>query len=125
MKLQPDRMDVLAVTGYGEGWVGINGDKVEHSVIISSKGALLPWPCQHPDDLTPNHFQAVSELGIELLIFGSGRRLQFPPTHCLQSLIQLGLGIETMDTQAACRTYNILAGEGRHVAAALIVQKPA
>jgi uncharacterized protein len=125
MKLQPDRMDVLAVTGYGEGWIGINRDKVEHSVIISSKGALLPWPCQHPDDLTPAHFQAVSELGIELLIFGSGRRLQFPPAHCLQGLIQLGLGIETMDTQAACRTYNILAGEGRHVAAALIVQRPA
>jgi len=125
MKLQPDRMDVLAVTGYGDGWIAINGDKVAHSVIISSKGALLPWSCQHPDDLTPAHFQAVSELGIELLIFGSGRRLQFPPAHCLQGLIQLGLGIETMDTQAACRTYNILAGEGRHVAAALIVQRPA
>ena len=122
MKLQPDRMDVLAVTGYGEGWIGINGDKVEHSVIISSKGALLAWPCQHPDDLTPAHFQAVSELGIELLIFGSGRRLQFPPAHCLQSLIQLGLGIETMDTQAACRTYNILAAEGRHVALALLLE---
>ncbi len=125
MKLQPDRMDVLAVTGYGDGWIAINGDKVEHSVIISSKGARLAWPCEHPDELGPAHFQAVCDLGVEMLIFGSGRRLQFPPPQCLQSLMQQGLGIETMDTQAACRTYNILAGEGRHVAAALIVQRPA
>ena len=125
MKLQPDRMDVLAVTGYGEGWIALNGDKVENSVIISSKGTRLDWPCQHPDELRAEHFEAVCELGVELLIFGSGLRLQFPPAPCMQSLIQQGLGIETMDTQAACRTYNILASEGRHVAAALIVQKPA
>ena len=118
-------MDVLAVTGYGDAWIAINGEKVHHSVIISSKGARLDWPCQHPDDLSPAHFQAVCEMGVELLIFGSGRRLQFPAANCLQGLIQMGLGIETMDTQAACRTYNILAGEGRHVAAALIVQRPA
>ena len=118
-------MDVLAVTGYGEAWIAINGDKVAHSVIISSKGALLDWPCQHPDDLSPAHFQAVCEMGVELLIFGSGRRLLSPPANCLQGLVQMGLGVETMDTQAACRTYNILAGEGRHVAAALIVQRPA
>ena len=118
-------MDVLAVTGYCEAWIAINGEKVHHSVIINSKGARLDWPCQHPDDLSPAHFQAVCEMGVELLIFGSGRRLQFPPANCLQGLIQMGLGVETMDTQAACRTYNILAGEGRHVAAALIVERPA
>jgi uncharacterized protein len=125
MKLQPDRMDVQAVTGYGAGWIAINGEKVHHSLIISSKGDRLEWPCQHPDELTSAHFEGLTQLGVELLIFGSGQRLQFPRPECLQSLMRAGLGLETMDTQAACRTYNILAGEGRHVAAALIVEPAA
>jgi uncharacterized protein len=122
MKLQPDRMDVQAVTGYGAGWIAINGEKVHHSLIISSKGDRLDWPCQHPSDLTQAHFEGLAQLGVEMLIFGSGLRLQFPPSECLQSLMHAGLGVETMDTQAACRTYSILAGEGRHVAAALIIE---
>ncbi|NBX53900.1 MAG: hypothetical protein EBT70_02315 [Betaproteobacteria bacterium] len=121
MKLQPDRMDVQAVTGYGAGWIAINGEKFQRSLIISSKGDRFDWPCQHPRELTNAHFEPLAQLGVEMLIFGSGHRLQFPPPDCLQSLMRIGLGIETMDTQAACRTYNILAGEGRHVAAALIV----
>jgi len=123
MKLQPDRMDVQAVTGYGEGWIAINGEKIHHSLIISSKGDRWDWPCHHLDELTRAHFDELAQLGVELVIFGSGRRLQFPRPECLQGLMQLGLGVETMDTQAACRTYNILAGEGRQVAAALIVER--
>jgi len=85
----------------------------------------LDWSCKHPNDLTSAHFEGLTQLGVELLIFGSGLRLQFPPPECLQSLMLEGLGLETMDTQAACRTYNILAAEGRHVAAALIVEPAA
>ena len=58
----------------------------------------------------------------ELVIFGSGARLRFPPPAFLRSLMDARIGLETMDTLAACRTYNILAGEGRHVIAALIVE---
>jgi uncharacterized protein len=56
-------------------------------------------------------------------IFGSGLRLRFPQAAWLQGLIERRIGIETMDTQAACRTYNILAGEGRNVAAALLIER--
>jgi uncharacterized protein len=58
-----------------------------------------------------------------MVIFGSGKRLRFVRPALLQGLINRGVGVETMDTQAACRTYNILAGEGRHVAAALILER--
>jgi uncharacterized protein len=57
-----------------------------------------------------------------LVIFGSGARLRFPPPAWLQALMRQRIGIETMDTQAACRTYNILAGEGRSVLAALVIE---
>ena len=56
------------------------------------------------------------------MIFGSGTRLRFPPPAFLRALMEKRIGIETMDTLAACRTYNILAGEGRRVIAALLIE---
>jgi uncharacterized protein len=57
-----------------------------------------------------------------MVIFGSGQRIRFPQAALLRPLIEQGIGVETMDTPAACRTYNILAGEGRHVIVALLLE---
>ena len=122
MKLQPDRFDVPSVTGYGPGWVAIQGEKVQHSVVISSDGTRFDWACPGFDQLSPAHFQQLSALDVELIIFGSGATLRFAPPAWLQSLMAKRMGLETMDTQAACRTYNILVGEGRQVLLALIVE---
>ena len=64
----------------------------------------------------------LADLDVELIIFGSGERLRFPKPEWQVGLMQRRLGLETMDTQAACRTYNILVGEGRQVLLALIVE---
>jgi len=129
MKLQPDRLDVQSILGYGPGWVGLASqgvaDKVERSVLIGSRGERLDWPCTRFEDLNPRHFEEIAALRPELVIFGSGSRLRFVPPAFLNSLMSLRIGIETMDTLAACRTYNILAGEGRHVIAALIIEPAA
>ena len=122
MKLQPDRIDTQSVTAYGPGWVAIQGEKIQHSVLITSGGVRLDWQCQCFDDLGPAHFAQLAELDVELVIFGSGERLRFPHPEWQVSLMQRRVGLETMDTQAACRTYNILAGEGRKVAAALLIE---
>jgi uncharacterized protein len=58
-----------------------------------------------------------------LIIFGSGKRIRFPQPAWLQPLMSKRMGLETMDTGAACRTYNILAGEGRRVVVALILEE--
>jgi len=58
------------------------------------------------------------------VIFGSGSRIRFPQPAWLAPLIERRIGLETMDTQAACRTYNILSGEGRKVVAALLIEVP-
>ena len=71
--------------------------------------------------LTPAHFEAVLALRPELVIFGSGARLQFVSPALYRALIEARVGIETMDTGAACRTYNVLAAEGRSVVAALLM----
>ena len=122
MKLQPDKFDVQSITGYGPGWVGINTDKVVTSVVVGSRGERLEWNCSRFEDLTPEHFGQLAALAPELVIFGSGSRIRFPQPVWLKPLMAQRIGIETMDTQAACRTYNILAQEGRHVVVALLLE---
>ena len=129
MKLQPDRLDVQSILAYGAGWVGLgnNGvaEKIDYSVVIGSRGEKLPWDCPRFEQLTAEHFALLAGMKPELVIFGSGTRLRFPNPAFLRGLMDQRIGIETMDTLAACRTYNILAGEGRHVVAALLIDPDA
>lgn len=129
MKLQPDRLNVQSILGYGAGWVGLgnNGvaEKIEHSIVIGSRGEKFNWNCKCFEELTAEHFSALADSKPELVIFGSGSRLRFPPPAFLRALMAQRIGLETMDTLAACRTYNILAGEGRRVLAALLIEPEA
>ncbi len=128
MKLQPDKSDTQVITSYGPGWVCVGffvegkpqQDKLTHSFVIGSHGERLDWPGMSFEQLSATHFDQIAAFKPELIIFGSGSKLRFPsPTH-LRSLMDARIGLETMDTLAACRTYNILAGEGRHVLAVLL-----
>ena len=122
MKLQPDKFEVQAITGYGPGWIGVNGEKVTHSVIVASTGERIHWDAAGFEDLGAAHFEQLAQLGVEVAIFGSGSRIRFPLPAWLKPLVDAQVGLETMDTAAACRTYNILAQEGRRVAAALLLE---
>ena len=82
--------------------------------------ALWPWPADAFTALTEAHFEALAALAPELVIFGSGSRIRFVRPALLRPLTERRIGVETMDTAAACRTYNVLLAEGRRVAAALI-----
>ncbi len=124
MKLQPDRIDTLSITAYGPGWIAIQGEKVTNSVLITSNGLRQDWDCAKFEDLNPQHFSLLASLEVELVIFGSGDRLRFVNSQWQKDLMERRIGLETMDTQAACRTFNILAGEGRKVAAALLIEAP-
>ena len=125
MKLQPDQSDVQSISGYGPGWIGVNGEKISSSVIIGSKGQRVDWPAARFEDLDARHFEQLAQLDCEIVIFGSGARIRFPQAAWLRPLMAKRVGIETMDTAAACRTYNILAQEGRSVAAALLLERDA
>lgn len=122
MKFQPERSDAQTIRGYGPGWLAIDQDKISHSLIISSRGLRQAWDCQRFEDLTPAHFAQIAAIPAELVLFGSGARSRFVPPAWLQPLIAQQVGVETMDTAAACRTYNILAAEGRNVVAALLLE---
>ncbi len=125
MKLQPDKSDVQSISGYGPGWVGVDGERITHSVILSSGGERIDWPLQCFEELGAEHFARLAQVEAEVVIFGSGSRIRFPQAAWLRPLMARRIGIETMDTAAACRTYNILAQEGRSVAVALLLEQPA
>ena len=120
MKLQPDRADTLSVTAHGPGWFAINGERFDHSLVITSDGRQVKWPCEHFADLLPVHFDLLLDLTAEIILFGAGSKHQFLAPVLYQSLIAKGIGLECMDTAAACRTFNILAAEHRQVAAVLL-----
>lgn len=124
MKLQPDQSDVQVITGHGPGWIGVGGERIAHSVVIASGGQRMPWADTY-EDLGAEHFDALAAMHVEVVIFGSGSRIRFPKPAWLAGLAKQRIGVETMDTAAACRTYNILAQEGRAVAAALLVERSA
>ncbi|MDM8546956.1 Mth938-like domain-containing protein [Candidatus Venteria ishoeyi] len=101
-------------------YVKVNGEHHTQSLLVSPQ-RLEFWTPQQFEQLTPSHFSALLDWQAELLIFGSGSCFRYPPSHLLQALINARIGVEVMDTAAACRTYGLLAAEGRNVLAALLI----
>jgi uncharacterized protein len=110
------------VSAYGDGFVRIKGLHYQTSLIVLPEEILPDWPVAGFDSLTAQHFDRLAELRPSMVLLGTGIRHRFPHPSLYQVLIEAGIGLEHMDTGAACRTYNILAAEGRRIAAALIVE---
>jgi uncharacterized protein len=123
LKLQSDpHSGANTITGYGDGYVEINKILYANAVLLSSDGAISNWSAQSFDSLEASHFSQMVDLKPELVLIGTGSRQRFPKPELLKALVQAKIGFEIMNSQAACRTYNILVGEGRQVLLALIVE---
>lgn len=126
MKFQPETsegVNLIARYDAGRVWVGTPAGVLsfEHSVLVPWSGEVQRWDAATPAELTPAHFERVAALRPEVVVFGSGPRLEFVAPALQRALIGLRIGVETMDTAAACRTYNVLASERRRVLAALLL----
>jgi uncharacterized protein len=122
VKLQPSaRTHLNTFTGYGEGYVMVNGERHAASLLVQPE-RLQAWPVRAFAALTEAHFAALAALAPELVLLGTGGRLRFPHPGLSAPLARAGIGLEVMDVQAACRTYNILMAEERRVLAALILE---
>jgi uncharacterized protein len=108
-----------AITAYGDGYVDVNQQRFERSLVVLPDRLIPEWQTGVPPGAAS--LGLLAALDAELVLIGTGRSLQFPPAEALRPLIEARLGFEIMDTQAACRTYNILMAENRRVAAALIL----
>jgi uncharacterized protein len=107
-------------TAYGEDYISVNHQKHEGNLIVLPAEIRSGWTAAKPDSLGEADMQQLLELGTEIVLLGTGSRLRFPPGALMRPFAAAGIGLEVMDLQAACRTYNILAAEGRKVAAALL-----
>lgn len=124
MKLQPDfAPDTQMVTAYGPGYVTVNGVRHTTACLFAPQQAPQPWGVESIHALQAAHIQTLlGEPLPELVLIGTGTRQHLLPPSLMRQLIAQRIGWEVMDTAAACRTYNILAGEGRRVLAALIIE---
>ena len=124
MKLHSDpQSSQNTITGYGIGFLEVNQTPYSHALIIQPEGEVLAWPVEEIQDLSEDHFSMISALLPELVIVGTGKKQVFLNPKILQPLIKAKIGFEMMDSQAACRTYNILMGEGCKVLAAILLEK--
>lgn len=101
--------------------VTINNTVYAKSLIISARQLITDWPPQDISELSNKHWQSVIELKPEIVLLGTGRTFHFSQPELLQPLHEAHIGVEFMDTPAACRTYIALSSEGRNVVAALII----
>lgn len=113
---------VHLVTGYGDGYVEVDARRYAASLVILPDRVIADWPVPEFAALTSRHLGALAEHRPEIVLLGTGRRHRFPSPALLPDLIMHDIGLEVMDSQAACRTYNILVAEGRRVAAAIILE---
>ncbi len=126
MKFQPDTAEgVNLVTRQEPGRIWVGPSRFESSILLPWKGEVQDWGASSLEEVTPEHFARIVALKPEVVIFGSGLRLRFPAPALLRALIDARVGVETMDTAAACRTYNVLVSERRSAVAALLLPRNA
>ena len=121
MKLHPDQNSALnTVTAYGSGFFEINRVRHEGPLLLMPEGEVRRWQVESYEALSAADLEALLALGAEVILLGTGNRHRMPSPRLTAALARAGIGVEAMDSSAACRTYNILMGEGRRVLAALL-----
>ncbi len=122
MKLQASNLTGSNfVTGYGEGYVLVNQQRYEGSLVVMPERIWTQWGAGGFEALSEADFAALVPLERDVILLGTGPALRFPPRQLTRPLLAARIGLEVMDLRAACRTYNILVEEGRKVAAALLL----
>jgi uncharacterized protein len=118
---QDSQDDGYVITAYDDNSVSINGKTFSQSLVISTNRLHENWDIASIALITEKHINQVLTFEPELILIGTGNKLVFPPVEVYSGIIEHGIGVDFMDTGAACRTYNILMSEGRNVVAGLII----
>jgi uncharacterized protein len=118
---QDSQEDGYVITAYDSNSITINGKMFSQSLVVANTQLDENWDIASIELLTPGHIDLVLSFKPELILIGTGNKLTFPAVETYAGIIERGIGVDFMDTGAACRTYNILMSEGRDVVAGLIL----
>ena len=121
MRFSQDSSDGNSIQACRRGEIIINERKINCSVIITAD-EIIEWDPQHFDAITVEHIDQLADHEPEIIILGTGEYQQFPAPHIMAGLLSQGIGVEIMNTDAACRTFNVLLSEDRRVVAAIILE---
>jgi len=110
------------ITGYETDSVEINAVTFKHSLIVLPETKPIEWRIISFETLTTDHFTQIEQTQPDVVILGTGNKQKFIHPRLIAALTSRRIGVECMDNQAACRTYNILMAEGRKVALALVME---
>jgi len=116
-----DSPDSYRIRAYAKGCITVNDERLAHSFIIMPDRLQRDWPPQQFSELRREHFEILAGLNPDIVLLGTGETLCFPGPELTVALMERGIGLEVMTTDAACRTYDILLREERRVAAALLM----
>ena len=109
------------INAYDDTSITIAGKSYTGSIVVAPDGEVENWGPEHFIDVSEQHFDQFFVLEPEIILFGTGQKLSFPSYDIMTTLATRQIGLEIMDTKAACRAYNFLVGEGREVIAALLM----
>ena len=109
-----------SISSYGEGYFQIKGKRIDTSVVISARTLITDWEPKVFSELTPKHCELLIKAKPSVVILGTGKTQKFPEIKILRLFAQHQIGLEVMNTSAACRTFNILLSEDRNVVAGLL-----
>lgn len=110
------------VTGLGPGWVRVGATEYRDNLVLTPGTIATGWATAGFEGLAEDDFAGLLPHKPEVVLFGAGPAIRFPHPRLTRALTDACIGIEVMDTPAACRTFNILAAEGRSVVAALLLR---
>jgi uncharacterized protein len=110
------------ITAYAADHVSVNGQPLHTSFVLTPETLAAPWAPRTVSAIAEADVQQLVDLACPVVLLGTGAHQKFPPAALLRPLIERQIGVEIMDSSAACRTYNILVAEGRSVAAAIIIE---
>ena len=113
--------DTKLFTAHGAGHVMVNGERFDHSIVVLAEEVRNDWAVAGFEALAEAHFSYFIALKPDVLLLGTGATQRFPHPRLYRTLTDARIGVECMDTPAACRTYNILVAEGRRVIAAILI----
>lgn len=123
MQFTREQISEITVRQVEPGRIRIGNDVLHSNVLLTAEREIHDWGIDDIGQLDEDSLTAILDDAPEMIVVGTGWKAVFPPRDLVFALARRGIGFETMDTPAACRTFNILINEGRRAAAALIVNE--